>query len=340
MGCQFAKRNNVKMKPKISVITGYFNRSSALEVTIASIMEQSFEDFEFIVFNDFSTDDTKHKLEEIEKRYNDPRLKVINHDENIGFVSGLINAIALSKGDYICIQGSGDYSYPERLKLQSKALDDDCSIGVVGAFYENYIESSGVARMRNKVSDGMTLIDLLKENVFSHGEVMFRRTFYDQVGGYREEFVNCQDYDLWLRMIKECKFYTVKELLYRRYIRYDGVSYNPDSFLRQVRYACLCRDLAVSDAKRSKELLAIISKENLEVLVPSNEFRVQKQVILAVFRSLIWGNQAEAINLADKGIVSKLAKYLVMNFSRLYVSRVMAPFRHFLNKFLGIKTVL
>ncbi|PML57943.1 glycosyltransferase family 2 protein [Vibrio lentus] len=311
------------MSPKVSIITGYYNRSDALDVTIDSIMHQSYQDFELIVFNDCSTDDTKEELAKIEKKYSDNRIVIINHKNNKGFVQGMIDAIKLSRGTYICVQGSGDLSFPERVKKQVELLDSRPNVGVVGCYYENYVETTGVSRKRYKNADGITFEELIKENIYSHGEVMYRRSIYDEVGGYRKEFINCQDYDLWLRMIKVTNFSTVKDLLYRRYIRYDGVSYEPKQFLKQVRYSLVARRLALSD--RNVDILKAISHKEIASVVLDED--IQASVIKGVLRSLVWEETQHAENLILIGIRSYFIRTTLLLVSKIYNSKFSSPIR-------------
>ena len=329
--------DNRNVTHKVTVITGYYNRADSLRLTIESILQQDYDDFELIVFNDCSTDNTKELLDKLVSEYNDPRLKIRHHSQNKGFTLGMIEAIQSSQSEYVCVQGSGDVSLPGRIRKQAEVLDNNPAVGVVGCYYENYIETLGVSRFRDKVADDMTFEDLLEENVFSHGEVMFRRSSYEEVGGYRKEFVNCQDYDLWLRMIKVCEFRSVKELLYRRYVRYDGVSYNPKSFLRQVRYACLCRDLASMEKDEERNLLGKISPASLESLVPLSEFRVQKQVYSAVLRSMAFDGRSEAVILIRHGVSSSVVSTILEMAVNVYSHRYAGPLRRLMSPLLGLR---
>ena len=323
-------------KPKITVITGYYNRAHALEHTIASIMEQSFTDFEFIVFNDNSTDDTESCLQELATKYNDSRLIVINHPENKGFVQGMIDAIKIAKGEYICVQGSGDYSYPQRLELQSGLLDSETDVGAVGCFYENYVEDRNIIRERKKEITDLSFNELMKGNVFSHGEVMFRKSTYEAVGGYRPEFINCQDYDLWLRIIKVAKLASVPNVLYKRYIRYDGVSYKPSKFLKQTRYFYLCKLLAQLSDKEQIDMLNKLNVVSLESLVTLNSFDAQKMIVNACLRSVVWEEFDAAAILTQEGINNKLVRGCLYLFIRIYKSKLANPLRAFVNYKLGI----
>lgn len=324
--------------PKITVISGFYNRSDCLNLTIDSIMNQTYSNFEFIVFNDCSTDDTKDRLEEVQKKYSkDSRLKIINFDANKGFVRGMKHCIEMARGDYICVQGSGDYSHPRRLELQAEVLDEYADVSVVGCFYDNYVEDTGVSRLRNIVSDFASRDDLYKKNYFSHGEVMYRKSDYEKVGGYREFFKNCQDYDLWFRLREIGKFYTVKELLYRRYIRYDGVTYKPEKFLVQMRYAHLCREVNSLDKSEQAKYLNDVSSRGIKAEVDISTKVFQKKIIRSVLRSLVWGKAVESKELAAMGISSKMLKYAMFGFIQLYSSRYLTPLRRMVGNYFDVK---
>lgn len=322
--------------PTVSVITGYYNRGHALDITIDSIMNQTYTDFELIVFNDKSTDDTEQRLEKIQSKYNDPRLIVINHDINKGFVQGMIDAVKLAKGKYICVQGSGDVSYEDRLKEQVLILENQPKVGVVGCFYENYVEDRNIIRARKKTTENITLNELAKANVFSHGEVMFRKDVYENAGGYRAEFVNCQDYDLWLRMVKETELATAQVILYRRFIRYDGVSYKPNKFLKQSRFFFLCQDLAFKTLEEQKHVLNKVSQNGIESYMGLTSSRMQNRIVKAVLRSVVWEENEAAIELTQKGVTNLVVKYGLLLFIKIYSSVLGAPFRGVVNKKLGI----
>lgn len=291
--------------PKVSVITGYYNRAHVLERTIQSIFNQTFTDFELIVFDDASTDDTRECLSKLTNKLNDARLKIIHHNKNKGFTIGLIEAIAISKGEYIAIQGSGDISHKNRLKKQTELLNRSPNVGVVGCYYTNTIENLNIKRPRKLNAEHYNFKKLLHSNIFSHGEVMIRRTFYDLAGGYRKIFKFCLDYDLWLRMIKICNFATVPEDLYERFITYDGVTYNPDKRIIQVQYNLLAKKLALFEKKES-QILEDVNLKGLSAIIKLNDKKLQNRIILDSLRSLLIGGVNEA-----KGFANYLDSYFL-----------------------------
>ena len=122
----------------------------------------------------------------------DPRLKIV-YQENIGFTASMNRAIRGSAGQYVAVHGAGDVSHPDRLALQAAYLDANPAVGAVGCRRAD----NGRATISNdSVKRGPMLDVMLNYNPFSHGEVMFRRSLFDRVGGYREAFRFAQDRDL------------------------------------------------------------------------------------------------------------------------------------------------
>lgn len=91
----------------------------------------------------------------------------------------MIDAISRTQSKYIAVHGSGDVSLQTRLEKQAALLEARPEIGLVGCYYTNIVEEHYLRRPRRPQAEGMTLERLLKGNVFSHGEVMYRRDVYE-----------------------------------------------------------------------------------------------------------------------------------------------------------------
>jgi len=292
--------------PSVTIITGFYKRENVVERTLQSLLNQTHQDIEIIVFDDASPDGTAQSIKDFVAQANDPRLVPIYHQKNIGFVAGLIDAVSKAKGRYIAIHGSGDVSFPQRIEKQKALLDARQEVCIVGSHYENVIELSGVRRLRTPNANTTTFEELVRENVFTHGEVMFRKSAYDTAGGYRPQFVFCQDYDLWLRMIQLGQFATVPDLLYRRYVDFEGVSYKPAKFIQQSRLAILARQLSRLSMEVQDQQLARVTLDNLADHVPLSNGSLQKTVLKAVLRAVVWGNNDLAKELADGFVTSRV----------------------------------
>lgn len=323
--------------PKVSVVTGFYNRAPVLERTIESILKQTYRDFELIVFDDNSTDDTAELLAELSDRYQDSRFRYVIHEQNQGFVRGLSNAIAATTGEYIAIQGSGDASLPKRLELQVALLDSRPEVGAVGGWYYNIQEDQGTRRLRMPNADPMTFDDLLSANAFSHGEVMIRRKVFNQVGGYRTAFKYAQDRDLWFRIAKVARLATVPELIYNRYTLFDGVSYVPAKRVSQACYATAALRLAQMTPKDEAQALAMVESSGPTTVVDSDEPTVQKSLVHSAFRMVLFGSPASGIELARQHITSRMKRYAIIAIGKWFTSSLSAPLRPFVWWTVGIK---
>lgn len=322
--------------PKVSVITGFYNRGSVLERTICSVMDQTYTDFEFIVFDDASTDDTAARLIDFSERYG-ARFRYILHAENRGFVRGLIDAIESSSGEYIAIQGSGDVSLPNRLELQTEYLDQYPSIGVVGGWYYNVVEDIGARRLRQPRAEDATLQSLIRENVFSHGEVMMRRSEYDSVGGYRDAFTFAQDIDLWLRLIQVTQFGTVATPIYERFVQADGVSYSPSKVIRQAQFSLAARAMAQGGSASATAAFQQLEMHGPNSLFPVEGAEMQKRISRAVLRSTLFGHVANARLMTQNNVTGAPRRAMLNLIIMLCSLRTTRPIVDLLRKILGIR---
>lgn len=257
--------------PRVSIITGYYNRAPVLRRTVESILRQTFTDFELLVFDDGSTDGTAEQLAAMAEEYADPRFRYISH-ENKTFTRALVDAIAQTNGEYIAIQGAGDISRPSRIERQVQLLDDRADVVAVGCWYENVHESTGIREVHRpdaaKATGGMT--------TFSHGEMMVRRSSHDAVGGYRAEFKYGQLTDLGFRLSQMGTFATVPEILYERHLQVDGVTFNPSRIAVQSQYFELARQLHRLGADDAEALLDVVRARGIDGVVPVSSDQVQR----------------------------------------------------------------
>ena len=204
--------------PLVSVITALHNREGRVTASIRSVLEQTYTHLEVIAVDDGSSDGTLRELQSIR----DPRLTVLTH-ANSGLVASFRRAIDSARGELIAVHGASDISFPTRIERQVAAFLSQPHLGVVGCHIENELASTGKRRVARKAINGTQLEWLLTRNVFSHGEVMYRKDLYEFVGGYRPAFRYAQDLDLWLRMCDHTRFHIVDEVLYRRVTYWDSV---------------------------------------------------------------------------------------------------------------------
>lgn len=197
--------------PKVSVIMGVYNVKNKihLEEAINSILNQTFCDFEFIICDDGSTDDTYERVEEFIAK--DDRCILIRNKINQGLAKTLNNCIEIAKGEYIARMDADDRSLKNRLYEQVKYLDSHPTIAVLGtqAFFIDH-NGKRYKEFRRKIN--VTLNDTIKNSNIIHPSVMIRKNVLNQVNNYsvNKLTTRAEDYDLWCKIAFEG--YEIKNL--------------------------------------------------------------------------------------------------------------------------------
>jgi len=200
---------------------GVYNHADLLEETIESVLGQAMEEFEFIIVDDGSSDT---HVPDILHRYHhaDNRIRVISRP-NTGLTLALREGCALAAGRYIARIDAGDVMLPGRLAQQTAVLDefDDCVLVVsrvefCGPNWEPLWTICGKPELAKPATVVSAVLSRgLDADVPHHGSVMFRRSAYELMGGYRQQFYYGQDWDLWYRLAEFGKFLAIPEVLYR-----------------------------------------------------------------------------------------------------------------------------
>jgi glycosyltransferase involved in cell wall biosynthesis len=236
---------------KVSVIMSVYNCEKYLRETIDSVLNQTLKDFEFIIVNDGSTDNTREILES----YSDGRMHIVNQ-RNLGISRAKNRAIALSSGEYVAIIDADDIWLPEKLEKQVNFLDEHSDIGLVGTATSVIDKKKRIMGTLRIVESNEAIQDaLLKDNCFSHSSIMLRKSIFEKVDYYNEEFDYSLDYDLLLRISEHCRVWNLSEVLTIWRFNEEGVSVCKHS--NQMRYALLARVLAENRRNaRDENLLA------------------------------------------------------------------------------------
>lgn len=197
-------------RPKLSVVLSVYNGEQYIKESVDSLLAQSFKDFELIVIDDGSTDDT----DKILKSYQDPRIKIYDQS-NKGLVKSLNLGVELSGGEYIARQDADDRSEPERFEKQMAFLEANPKVVLIGSSMSVMGTDSKIKHEhRVLLNDPELKQELLVRSPFAHGSVVFRKAAFDKAGGYKQDDWPAEDYGLWLRMASEGLFANIDEPLY------------------------------------------------------------------------------------------------------------------------------
>lgn len=286
--------------PKVTIVCAYYNREDYVTESVQSLLDQTYENLEIIIINDGSTDKTHERL----SAFDDPRLKIITQD-NAGFVPSIRRAVDEATGEYIAVHGSGDISLPMRIEKQIQAMQSDENIGVVGCYTEDDSKTGNAKytlKIRNNLNFNKTL---MQYNMFTHGEVMFRKAVYDQVGGYRPFFIYAQDRDLWLRMSEHCDYRIVEETLYRRMRLPGGISTNLKKSIIQASLSDFARFCAVERANGNPDPLDKNGPQSIFIKPPS--LQLSKKFLWLGMNQMIIDNHKDGWPIIQKSLQENIS---------------------------------
>ncbi|WP_174589763.1 glycosyltransferase [Methanocella conradii] len=208
--------------PTVTVLMSVYNGERYLREAVDSIIAQTYEDFEFLIVNDGSTDSSIEVLQS----YEDPRIRIINNDVNIGLTKSLNRGVQLARGRYIARMDADDVSSPDRLEKEVQFLDAHPDVGLVGSNVK-VIDDDGrdVGVMTYPETSGHIKWYMLFFNPMVHPTLLIRREVFERVGGYNEGIRYAQDYELLCRLAPITRFWNLQDTLLRFRMHSGRVSF-------------------------------------------------------------------------------------------------------------------
>lgn len=196
-------------KPKVSVLMPVLNGLAFLKDSIESILSQSFNDFEFVIVNDVSTDGATELLNEYAKK--DKRIRILQNKKNIGIVSSLNRGLRECCGEYIVRMDADDIAIRDRIEKQIKVMDSDQKIAVLGGSV-SYIDARG--KELGIIRHCFLGKSYLSTTPLLHPTVVIRKNYLTRNGlCYREKYYFAQDYFLWLELSKVGKISAIDNIV-------------------------------------------------------------------------------------------------------------------------------
>lgn len=185
--------------PKISVIMGVYNDEKFLSRSIESILSQTFCDFEFIICDDCSKDNSLEIIKAYQKK--DSRIVLIENNSNMGLASSLNRCIEISKGEYIARMDSDDIALKERFVKQFDYLEENSNVAVVGT-QAYYINELGERFKEYNRPFEISFKDAVRKSNLIHPSTMIRKSVLEEVNRYTVNNLTrrAEDYDLWCKI--------------------------------------------------------------------------------------------------------------------------------------------
>lgn len=228
------KPNDIEMpaeKAKVSIIIPTYNRSHLLLRSVQSILNQTYKEFEIIIVDDGSIDNT----EEVIKTIRDPRIKYIKNLENKGACAARNTGIKAAKYEYIAFQDSDDEWCPEKLEKQMECFKKAApNVGVVYTGFQRikndiktYIPSPSIPKRSGNIHE-----ILLNGNFVTTQVAIVKKECFDKVGMFDERLPRLQDWELWIRVSKYYCFEFIDEPLVKAYYQIDSISSNHGALIQ------------------------------------------------------------------------------------------------------------
>jgi glycosyltransferase involved in cell wall biosynthesis len=204
------------MTPRVSVVMAVYNGASTVGESVDSILTQSFTDFEFLIINDGSTDDSLGILNAIR----DPRIRILQNEENLGLAASLNRGLDAATGGFIARMDADDIALPTRFAAQVAYLGANPAVHVLGSAIETFPSKELISY---PTAPEAATAALLFRSALAHPAVMFRKKpFADLKLRYEPEFKYAQDYALWLTALtKHLRFANLPDV-HLRYRLHDN----------------------------------------------------------------------------------------------------------------------
>ncbi len=192
--------------PTVTVLMPVYNAARYIREAIESILTQSYQDIDFLIIDDGSTDETSDLIQ----CYTDPRIRLIKHEQNRGLKYSLNEGITLSSHEFIARMDADDISHPWRLEKQTAYLKGNPLCAMVDSWVK-IMDKDGKFVKSEGIYSRHVYYNLNFECCIYHSAIMFRKSKVQSIGGYQLEYA--EDYDLFLRLSRVYKIHTLEEPL-------------------------------------------------------------------------------------------------------------------------------
>lgn len=236
-----ATRNtsSIEKPPLLSVTVLNYNYAHFLPNCLDSILSQSFTDFELILINDTSTDNS---LDVIKPYLADQRVRLIDHQKNKGFVASLIEGAEQSRGTYISVISADDWVVDSTAFAQQIAvLEHDPEIVFAFGNYGFYADEQRCTSIRNPAPESYirpgreVFQQMVIDRAPQHSGTMIRRTAYDKIGGYDRNMRYAVDGQMWLGLCHIGKVAYIHNVLYAYRMHQTNMTKNSQAIERSTR---------------------------------------------------------------------------------------------------------
>lgn len=211
----------------VSILLSVYNGSQTLQETLESIVLQTYIDWELIIVDDASTDNSLTLLKNFQRAHGGSKVTLLHNERNLGLTKSLLRAAKHAQGEYLGRIDVGDQFSPQKLAKQMDFLETHPEYGIVGCNYVNVFLPSLVQKgSRVPLTDTDIRRTILRKNPFAHSCVVMKSSVYHLAGGYDPHIRYGQDYELWFRFLKVTKAANIADQLCTRSMGSSSLSYS------------------------------------------------------------------------------------------------------------------
>jgi len=248
--------------PKLSVVMPLYNAARYLRPALESILNQTYTDFEFIIVDDCSTDETPAILDS----YPDPRIVRLRNPQNLGIVGALNRGLDAARGQYIARMDGDDIALPERFAQQVAWLDAHPNVGLLGTLCRIFTETgewpcSWCELPGMRCTPVYMRWALLWRTAIQHPTAMMRRSVMDAHRlRYDPRYETAEDFDLWTRFARVCDVEVLPRALLRYRVNPSSITSTRTQYQLEVHYSLIQREVGalMGDAMPPDALLRFL----------------------------------------------------------------------------------
>ena len=210
-----------KYSPLVSILLNCYNAEKFIGKAIESVISQSYKNWELVIWDDGSTDNTLKIIES----YKDDRIFIFKQKKNVGLGKSRIQAIKHLKGEFVSIIDADDRFHEDKIAKQVKILNENEKISICSTWTKIFDNENNLRKIFESNLDTINLKQRLKFiNIFPHSSIMYRKKDALKVEWYSKKLEFAQDYDLTIKLIKNGELFLIKEFLTEIYQPFTNMS--------------------------------------------------------------------------------------------------------------------
>ena len=264
------------MEEMVSIIIPTYNRREYIERAVQSILRQTYKNYEIIIVDDGSTDNTQEIIQKLEMK--ESRIHYIKQEQNQGASHARNIGMQEAQYDYIAFLDSDDEWLPNKLELQMRKMLESseetglvfCRMGGIGRDGKSRFISPDIA-IPKEILEGDIFLRLLRANVIGTPSILIRRKCLEQVGGFKESLVCLEDWEWVLRIARNYLIGFVDEVLVEVHKLAGSVSMNVAGYL-------ITRCYLVSLYRKEMEKEGILTPASREIVAKAEECGIKEEI--------------------------------------------------------------